>query len=61
MPLAAEYRYRALEAEALAVQLGPRRGGRWLALARSWRELADKLEGEDTGGGRVIRQGEIRP
>lgn len=47
MPFAEEYRRRALEAEGLSAQLGPRRGRRWLVLAQSWRELADALEHED--------------
>ena len=48
MSLADEYRRRAVEAEGLAAQYGPREAERWTALARSWRTLADRLESEDT-------------
>lgn len=48
MSLAEEYRRRALEAEGAAIQSTPRDRPRWLGLARSWRELAARLESEDT-------------
>ena len=47
MSLAEEYRRRAMEEEEIAAQSGSRKGQRWLGLARSWRELADRLESEE--------------
>lgn len=53
MSLAQEYRHRAAEAEGLSAQLDPRDGERWLAFARSWRELAERLEQEDIQDDRI--------
>jgi hypothetical protein len=47
MSIADDYRQRAFEAEGLSEQLGARAGAPWAALARSWRELADRLERND--------------
>jgi hypothetical protein len=46
MSLAEDYRRRALEADGIAAQMSSDGRRRWLVLARSWRDLADALEGQ---------------